>query len=50
MNGPRLQAATLDREACGLTARKNDARGDRAEREHVVPASWPGQTPRLAGS
>lgn len=34
----------VDREACGLTARKNDARSDRVEWEHVVPASWFGQT------
>jgi len=30
----------VDREACGLEARKNDKRSDRVEWEHVVPASW----------
>ena len=30
----------IDREACGLEARKNDSRSDRVEWEHVVPASW----------
>lgn len=34
----------VDRESCGLTARKNDTRSDRVEWEHVVPASWFGQT------
>lgn len=32
------------REACGLEARKNGKRSDRVEWEHVVPASWFGQT------
>ena len=30
----------IDREACGLEARKNETRSDRVEWEHVVPASW----------
>ena len=30
----------VDREACGLAARKNETRSDRVEWEHVVPASW----------
>ena len=30
----------IDREACGLKARKNAKRSDRVEWEHVVPASW----------
>ena len=30
----------VDREACGLAARKNETRSDRIEWEHVVPASW----------
>ena len=30
----------IDREACGLKARKNEKRSDRIEWEHVVPASW----------
>ena len=30
----------IDRETCGLEARKNDKRSDRVEWEHVVPASW----------
>jgi deoxyribonuclease-1 len=30
----------IDRETCGLQARKNEARSDRVEWEHVVPASW----------
>ena len=30
----------IDREACGLEARKNEKRSDRVEWEHVVPASW----------
>ena len=33
----------IDREACGLEARKNEKRSDRVEWEHVVPASWMGQ-------
>ena len=33
----------IDREACGLRARKNDQRSDRVEWEHVVPASWFGR-------
>lgn len=33
----------VDREACGLEARKNEKRSDRVEWEHVVPASWFGQ-------
>ena len=32
----------IDREACGLRARKNEKRSDRVEWEHVVPASWIG--------
>jgi deoxyribonuclease-1 len=32
----------VDRRACGLEARKNEARSDRIEWEHVVPASWMG--------
>jgi len=32
------------REDCQLEARKNDKRSDRVEWEHVVPASWFGQT------
>lgn len=34
----------VDREACNLTARKNELRSDRVEWEHVVPASWFGRT------
>lgn len=34
----------VDRDACGLEARKNETRSDRIEWEHVVPASWFGQT------
>lgn len=34
----------VDREACGVEARKNEKRSDRVEWEHVVPASWFGQT------
>lgn len=34
----------VDRDACGLDARKNETRSDRIEWEHVVPASWFGQT------
>ena len=30
----------IDRQACGLRARKNETRSDRVEWEHVVPASW----------
>ena len=30
----------VEREACGLEARKNEKRSDRVEWEHVVPASW----------
>ena len=30
----------IDRETCGLVARKNEKRSDRVEWEHVVPASW----------
>ena len=33
----------VDREACGLAARKNETRSDRVEWEHVVPASWFGR-------
>ena len=33
----------IDREACGLEARKNEKRSDRVEWEHVVPASWLGE-------
>ena len=33
----------IDREACGLAARKNEKRSDRVEWEHVVPASWFGR-------
>ena len=33
----------VDREACGLAARKNEKRSDRLEWEHVVPASWIGE-------
>jgi deoxyribonuclease I len=33
----------IDREACGLKARKNEMRSDRVEWEHVVPASWIGR-------
>ncbi len=34
----------VDRDACGLKARSNETRSDRVEWEHVVPASWFGQT------
>ena len=34
----------LDRDACAMTARKNDKRSDRLEWEHVVPASWFGKS------
>ena len=34
----------IDRDACGLKARKNEKRSDRVEWEHVVPASWFGNT------
>ncbi len=34
----------IDREACGLKGRKDEVRSDRIEWEHVVPASWFGQT------
>ncbi len=34
----------VDRDACGLEARSNETRSDRVEWEHVVPASWFGQT------
>ena len=34
----------VDREACGLKARSNETRSDRVEWEHVVPASWYGNT------
>jgi deoxyribonuclease-1 len=33
----------VDRETCGVEARKNEERADRVEWEHVVPASWFGQ-------
>ena len=33
----------IDRDACGLRARKNEKRSDRVEWEHVVPASWFGR-------
>lgn len=33
----------IDRETCGLAARKNEKRSDRVEWEHVVPASWFGR-------
>ena len=33
----------IDRDACGLRARKNETRSDRVEWEHVVPASWFGR-------
>ena len=33
----------IDRNACGLKARKNEKRSDRVEWEHVVPASWLGK-------
>ena len=35
-----VPAGTIDRESCGLEARKNEQRSDRTEWEHVVPASW----------
>jgi deoxyribonuclease-1 len=35
---------SVDREACGVTARSNETRSKRIEWEHVVPASWFGQT------
>ena len=34
----------IDRDACGLKARSNEMRSDRLEWEHVVPASWFGNT------
>lgn len=34
----------VDREACGLEARTDETRSDRIEWEHVVPASWYGNT------
>lgn len=34
----------VDRESCGLKTRSNDLRSKRVEWEHVVPASWFGQT------
>lgn len=34
----------VDREACGVEARSNETRSKRIEWEHVVPASWFGQT------
>lgn len=34
----------VDREACDLQTRSNETRSDRVEWEHVVPASWFGQT------
>ena len=33
----------LDRDTCGMTARKSEKRSDRLEWEHVVPASWIGE-------
>ena len=33
----------LDRDACDITARKNEKRSGRLEWEHVVPASWIGE-------
>ncbi len=33
----------IDREGCGLKARRNERRSDRVEWEHVVPASWFGR-------
>ena len=33
----------IDRDACGLEARRNEKRSDRVEWEHVVPASWFGR-------
>lgn len=30
----------IEREACGLAARRNETRSDRAELGHVMPASW----------
>lgn len=34
----------VDRESCGLKARRNENRSKRIEWEHVVPASWFGNT------
>lgn len=34
----------IDRETCGVEARSNETRSKRVEWEHVVPASWFGQT------
>jgi len=34
----------VDREPCGIETRKNETRSKRIEWEHVVPASWFGQT------
>lgn len=33
----------IDRQTCGLSARKNEKRSDRIEWEHVEPASWIGE-------
>ena len=40
----QLSGGDIDRESCGLKARKNEDRSDRIEWEHVVPASWFGNT------
>ncbi len=34
----------VDKDSCGLGARSNQTRADRVEWEHIVPASWFGQT------
>lgn len=40
----RTPGGVVDRDACGLEARSNETRSKRIEWEHVVPASWFGQT------
>ncbi len=39
-----VSGGKVNRESCGLQTRKNDTRSKRIEWEHVVPASWFGQT------
>ena len=38
----KASGGNIDRDACGLRARKNEKRSDRVEWEHVLPASWIG--------
>jgi len=43
-NGKPTPGGDVTREACALETRSDDKRSDRVEWEHVVPASWYGDT------